>query len=80
MINEIWLFITTHKLFVWFIGYILLYILIRVEGEESDSWGEVFLRLLFSCFSWAGVLVWLIFCPGERLLNYLKTTKPPKWL
>ena len=64
---------------IYIIGIIAAYTTIRLIEGPSEDWREVFVKLLFSMFSWCiVVLVLFVIIPITWLEDINK--KPPKWL
>ena len=66
---------------IYLIGFVITYLFLKYLDWEQDSndWSDIFARFFVSLFSWIAVfliVILLIF----SLFEYLKNTKPPKWL
>lgn len=54
--------------YIYLVGYVLLYMLIRLsQGEPSGNWKDVKRNMLISLMSWIFILIFIIFALDEKL-------------
>lgn len=79
------------SIFIYFIGYIIAYIIIRKFQKYSNyshNWKTIIKAMLLSIFSWV-IVIFSIIPAIIKLINFIyewyennenKLRKPPKWL